>query len=181
MGGPSTVGVPDELWRLHKAQYGPLNPPPRIARQWRDVRRISRFSRRRPSSGAIVDLLDSTTIGFLRSTADRWAPDPYRKDPKTIDVSSLMGSDRAFTTQVAWWLSRTSLPGGEVPIGLKYSSRHGGEVECYALWIDLDLYGPAVDVASAVAGEYLVGSTAAIDGDDPDLTAAASLLGLAVH
>lgn len=249
MSGPSLVSLPDGLWRVHKSQYGPLNPPPRsgtpnlawsrfdipgwaviygaesrqgaflealsyaeasplaldqlfddeaetistqweglghmapgrIARQWRDVRCITRFSRPGPSAGGVIDLLDSTTIGYLRATAGSWAPGAFREDPRKIDVSSLTGSDRVFTTQVAWWLSRTTLPSGELPIGLRYSSRHGGEVECYALWVDLDRFGPAESVSDAVATEYDAGRTAEIAGDDPDLEAAASLLDVKVY
>ncbi|WP_157697095.1 RES family NAD+ phosphorylase [Brachybacterium avium] len=246
---PALVSFPDGLWRVHKFEYGPLNPPQRsgtpdlawsrfdipgwavvygatsrqgaflealsyaetspleldelfddddaesvstqwedlghmapgrIARQWRDVRRITRISPRQPSTGVVIDLLDSATISFLRATAESWAPGQFRENPRSIDVSSLTGNDRVFTTQVAWWLSRTTLPSGELPIGLRYSSRHGQEVGCYALWVDLDRFGPAEDVVDAVATEYEAGRDTVIDANDRDLRAAASLLDLKV-
>lgn len=154
--------------------------PGQVARQWRDVRQLSRFSRPVPAPGRVIDLLSSTTIGYLRATAGEWAPVEMREDPRLIDVSSLTGSDRRFTSLVSWWLSRTVLDSGELPIGMKYSSRHGGEIECYALWIDMDRFGPATSISSAVATEYTVDRSHAIGADDEDLVRAADLLGLKV-
>lgn len=242
------VGLPSDLWRVHKAQYGPLNPPPRsgtpdqswsrfdipgwavlyaastrvgayleslayakpaplpitelfndeaapvhaqwadlghmavgqVARQWRDVRELSSFHRHDGLKDPVVDLASAGTIAYLRETVDQWAPPEIQRDPLQVDLSLLTGGDRRLTTQVAWWLSRTTLPTGAQPIGLRYPSRHGTNLECYALWVDLDRYGPATPVSDAVQTQYRMGRSGAIEATDKDLHTAAELLGVSV-
>lgn len=241
-------GPPNELWRVHKAQYGPLNPPPRsgtpdqswsrfdipgwavlyaastrlgayleslayakpaplpltelfddeaapvqtqwaeaghmavgqVGRQWRDVREVSSFHRHGDLQAPVVDLASAGTIAYLRDTVNHWAPPELQKDPLQVDLSLLTGSDRRLTTQVAWWLARTTLPTGVRPIGLRYPSRHGTDLDCYALWVDLDRHGPATPISDAVQTEYRMGYSRTIDYTDNDLQAAAELLGVSV-
>lgn len=139
--------LPAGLWRVHKPQYGALNPPPRngtpdqswsrfdipgwavvygastrlgayleslayakpapipveelfdddpeavgtqwaglghmlpghVARQWRDVRELSCFSRRADLGGSVVDLASAQTISYLRDTVRQWAPPRSRR------------------------------------------------------------------------------------------------------
>lgn len=210
--------LPHDLWRVHKAQYGPLNPPPRsgtpdqswsrfdipgwavlyaasvqtqwaelghmvagqVARQWRDVRELSSFHRHIGLEAPVVDLASAGTIAHLRETVGHWAPPQIQRDPLQVDLSLLTGSDRRLTSQIAWWLSRTTLPTGGRPIGLRYPSRHGTNLDCYALWVDLDRYGPSTPISDAVQTEYRMGHSGTIDYTDKDLQAAAELLGVSV-
>lgn len=240
--------LPGDLWRVHKAQYGPLNPPPRsdtpdqswsrfdipgwavlyaastrlgayleslayakpaplpltelfndeatsvqtqwteaghmavdqIARQWRDARELSSFHRHGDLQAPVVDLASAGTIAYLRDTVTHWAPSQIQRGPLQVDLSLLAGSDRRLTTQAAWWLPRTTLPTGGSPIGLRYPSRHGTNLDCYALWIDLNRHGPATPIRDAVQTEYRMGHSGTIDDTDTDLQAAAELLGVSV-
>lgn len=101
-------------------------------------------------------------------------------EPLQVDLSLIAGNDRTLTTQVAWWLSRTTLSTGERPIGLLYPSRHGTDLHCYALWVDLDRYGPVTIVSDAVESEYRVTRSDEIDRSDMNLHEAARLLGVTV-
>lgn len=120
------------------------------------------------------------TIAYLRDTVRDWAPAEIQVDPLRVDISLITGSDRTLTTQLAWWLSRTTLSTGERPVGLRYPSRHGNNLACYALWVDLDRYGPATPISDAVEAEYQVHQSWTIERTDDDLLEAARLLGIAV-
>lgn len=151
-----------------------------VARQWRDVRELSSFHRHAGPESPVVNLASAGTIAYLRETIGHWAPPQLQRDPLQVDLSLLAGNDRRLTTQVAWWLSRTTLPTGARPIGLRYPSRHGTNLDCYALWIDLDQYGPATLISDAVQTRYRIGYSETINHTDKDLQAAAELLGVSV-
>lgn len=154
-------------------------PTRSVPRQWRDVRTISSF--RRVGAGRVVDIASSNSLAYLRATAEQWAPRGLRDEPLSIDVATLTGPRRTATTQAAWWLSRTVLADGSLPAGIVYPSRHGTDLQCYALWVDLDRHGPDVTVAEAVATEYEVLSHDPLELTDPALRTARRRLGIHLH
>lgn len=246
MGVLEGIPVPSLLWRVHKTEYGPLNPPLRqgppnltwgrfdiprwvtlygattrlgayaeslagagapatalpaglfdepaesveqqwqalghmapnaVARQWRDFRQITAF-RRRLAAGVAVDVADSGTVAFLRSTVREWAPDGL--EAKDVDLSLLTGKNRVVTSAIAWWLSHSETKTGELPVGLLYYSKHGVDIPCYALWVDLDRYGPGTSIQQAVMKEYEVVRRSEITQHDADLQQAADLHGVRI-
>lgn len=148
-----------------------------VPRQWRDIRALSSFGRF-DGAGQVVDIANTRSLAYLRATAERWAPPWLRKNPLSIDVSTLTGPRRTATTRAAWWLSRTILADGSMPIGITYPSRHGTDLQCYALWVDLDRYGPEVAVSDAVGAEYKVRSSDPIELTDSALLRAQKHLSL---
>ena len=154
-------------------------PTRSVPRQWRDVRTMSSFQR--VNTGHAVDIASSNSLAYLRETAEQWAPRGLRDKPLSIDVSTLTGQRRTATTRAAWWLSRTVLADGSLPVGIAYPSRHGADLQCYALWVDLDRHGPEVAIAEAVATEYKVLSQEAIELTDTALRTAQKRLGLHLY
>lgn len=152
-----------------------------VARQWRDVRRISSFGPRHPDRVQFIDIAHSNTIGFLRATMDQWATRLPVNEPSEVDVAALTGQDRALTCAAAWWLQRLVLPGGGVPAGVTYTSRHGVNLKCFALWVDLGDYPSGTPVLEATSNDYSVDETYSIEATDDALLAAAKALHLMVH
>lgn len=152
-----------------------------VARQWRDVRRISSFGPRHPDNLQFIDIAHSSTIGFLRATMDQWAARLPVQDPSEVDVAALTGQDRALTCAAAWWLQRLVLPDEGVLAGVKYSSRHGVNLQCFALWVDLGDYPAGTPVVEATSNDYGLDETSSIEANDDALIEASKALQLVVH
>lgn len=152
-----------------------------VARQWRDVRCISSVEPRDPTGLRLIDVSHSTTIGFLRSTMNRWARQLPTMDPSEIDMAALSGQNRALTCSAAWWLQRLTLPDGTRPDGIRYGSRHGVNLLCFALWIDLGAYPAGTPVVRAAGEDYAVAETSPIEANEPALNEAARALQLTIH
>ncbi|MEE6286899.1 hypothetical protein V2J52_04430 [Georgenia sp. MJ173] len=61
------------------------------------------------------------------------------------------------------------------------TSRHGTEMECYALWVDLGNYPTGTPIKDAVGSAYTCTATRAIECHDTVLQQAARRLRLVVH
>lgn len=85
---------------------------------------------------------------------DQWAVQLEPFSPADLDISAVTGRDRRLTYAVAWWLQRHVLPDGRRPDGVRYNSRHGSDMECYALWVDLGNYPTGTPIADAVESAY---------------------------
>lgn len=185
--GRAPTANPDEFADLFDDEAEPVEgqwknqghmPSGHVPRQWRDVRAISAFSAIDPDSLTIVDIADSETISFLRATMARWSGPLGQLEPAAIDLSFLTGPDRMATCAVAWWLQRARLPGGRTADGVRYPSRHGVDLECFALWVDLDPQPAGTPAMRAVEARFSESSCEPIEVSDEDLQGAARSLGL---
>lgn len=149
--------------------------------QWRAVRSLSSFVPKRAEDLTIINVGSGDTLAYLRATMGQWAVRLEPFPPTDLDVSGVTGSDRRLTCAVAWWLQRHTLPDGRRPDGLRYNSRHGTDMECYALWVDLGNYPTGTPIADAVESVYECTETRAIECHDHEFKRAARRLRLVVH
>jgi hypothetical protein len=167
----------DEEWQA--SGFGHM-PSGSVNLQWRTTRSIAQI---RPRADlTLIDLCHSQTLGLLRSTVAEWAPTGHRVRtmPNLLDVSALTGPDRALTCSLAWWLASQELPDGSLPSGVRYPSRHGIDQQATALWVDMGRFSPGTDTAHAVEAAIDTVASAQFSDRDPDLQAAAMLLGVTV-
>lgn len=171
--GPSI----DEEWQA--SGFGHM-PPGSVNLQWRTTRALAEV--RAVAELTLIDLCHSWTLGLLRSNVEQWAPAGHRvrTDPTLLDVSALTGPDRELTCSLAWWLTSQELPGGSMPSGVRYPSRHGTDHQASALWTDMGRFAPATQVADAVAKTVETVSSAQFSCRDADLLEAARLLGVTI-
>ena len=94
--------------------------------------------------GQYIDVMAGDPISALRRHFTKWAPN---QDPahQRIDTSVLTGPDCVVTCAVAKWLGEQVLADGSIPAGIRYVSRHGGELPCWAVWVDLGGSNAVVD------------------------------------
>jgi hypothetical protein len=157
-------------------------PRGQIARSWRAARRITTFSLRPGATRWFVDIAHAETIAALRRAAPSWAPTvKLRQDPLRVDLSLLTGADRVATTAAAAWTRTQILADGSEPSGIRFTSKHGGGLICWAAWIPLHGQTDQARVKALVnktataepEAEILEGATA--------LLRASRLLGIRVH
>lgn len=148
------------------------------AAQWRMDRQLSELLVL--DSGNYVDVMAGDTISVLRAHADDWAPNADSKY-RRIDTSALAGPDRTATCAVAAWLRRQVLDDGSTPAGIRYASKHGGDLPCWAIWVGLADSGKQEDVRMAVGRHIAEVSRSSIAPSDPDFGWAAASLGLVPH
>jgi hypothetical protein len=149
--------------------------PNGIPANWRDDRRcVDMFLR---NDGYYVDISAAETIGALRRSAEAWAPGRYSRQPNLIDIAGLAGGDRILTCAAADWL-RCQIPCDHETIGgIRYLSKHGSDVACWARWAAAREGDDAISTLREVATH---GPPAVIGRNDPDLEWAAHQLGLRV-
>jgi hypothetical protein len=153
-------------------------PPGSIAAQWRLNRQISEVLVRCP--GWYVDVMAGDSISTLRANAANWAPAQGRTYPR-VDTSVLAGPDRVATCAIATWLTQQRLDDGSRPAGVRYTSKHGGDLPCWAVWVDVTDSADAAETKRRVTAHVREASRAAIHPTDPDLRWAASSLNLTCH
>jgi len=133
---------------------------------WRDKRRLYRLTP--PPTGWFVEICHADSVAALNAAAN--PPHPGR-----LTLSDLTGEDRALTTKIARWVRMRVLDDGSQPLGIRYVSKHGSNLDVYALWLrqvddDKDLSREPTKLKS----EQL------IKIDHPDLRAAAHRNGLKI-
>lgn len=167
--GPSEDPVTQDWAAMQHMRQGNL------AAQWRRSRQLSELLLRR--GGQYIDVMAGDTISALRNNVSQWATS---KDPRLsrIDTSMLTGSDRRVTCSIAKWLREQVLDNGSSPTGIRYVSRHGGELPCWAVWVDLQGASSEEDVKALVAQHVEEISRASIEEADRDFQWAAKSLGL---
>ncbi len=121
----------------------------------------------------------STAIQWRRHFRE-WAPN---QDPahQRIDTSVLTGPDRVVTCAVAKWLGEQVLDDGSMPAGIRYLSRHGGELSCWAVWVDLRGSTNPDDVKLLVALHIDEVNRVPIEASDADFRWAAKSLRVNAH
>lgn len=153
-------------------------PPGSTAAQWRRDRQLCEMLLRRP--GRYIDVTAGDTISTLRGHFAEWAPSQVPRY-RQIDVSVLTGPDRVVTCAVAKWLRGQVLDDGSVPAGVRYMSRHGGELPCWAVWVDLEGVVNPEEVKPIVERYIDEVSRAPIEVADADFRWAATSLGVTAH
>ncbi|MGQ0843417.1 MAG: hypothetical protein ACT4QF_04720 [Sporichthyaceae bacterium] len=114
-------------------------PPGQIARSWRVARKLTTLRLRRGATPWFVDVGHAETVAALRRAVDAWAPTPeLQNDPPRVDLSLLAGSDRHATVAAGAWIRRQLLTDGSEPSGVRFASKHGTSLICWAVWIPLN-------------------------------------------
>ncbi len=160
-------------WR----ELGHMNPGS-VPAQWRLARSIAAVSVTPESR--YIDVTSSETIGVLRRASSQWK-DHVDAPQKPLDVSDITGKNRVLTCFIAAWLATQTLDDGSRPNGLRYLSKHGGDLPCWVTWIDLKGIVTADEAQLRMDSEVNVMSNSAIELPDPDLKWAASNLDLTCH
>ncbi len=150
--------------------------PRQVPATWRTDRRLAEVVL--TNHDHYVDLASSDTLGVLRRSAHAWAPKTYRENTGRIDLASITGGDRPFTHAAAEWLSQQALADGVPARGVRYLSKHGGDLPCWAVWIPVPV-GHAVD--ETVANYAWTAQETPIDDRDVHLQWAARQLGITVR
>ncbi|TWP54028.1 hypothetical protein FKR81_00185 [Lentzea tibetensis] len=147
--------------------------PGRIPAEWREIRQLAEVFL--CGDEYFVDLAEAENLGVLRRSVREWSPARYHSN--RIDLSDLLGGDRQLTCAAAAWLSTCTLTNGSRPRGVRYVSKHGVNLSCWALWAPVR-HGE--DVEQAVRRHVRRGRTLPVDPADRQLMWAASQLGLKV-
>jgi len=147
--------------------------PGHVPAEWREVRRLGEVVLR--NDHYYVDLGEAENLGVLRRFVRDWSPARYRSN--RIDLSDLVGGERQVTCAAAAWLATRELANGAHPCGLRYLSKHGANLACWALWVPVEDGGC---VEQAVGRYAWRGMTLPVDANDPQLIWAANQLGLKV-
>jgi len=152
--------------------------PGGTAAQWRRDRQLCEMLLLQP--GQYIDVMSGDTISTLRGHFAEWAPN---QDPvhQRIDTSVLTGPDRVVTCAVAKWLREQVLDDGSTPAGIRYVSRHGGELPCWATWVDLEGLTDSDDVKRLVELRILEVNRVPIEASDAEFRWAAKSLGAEAH
>jgi hypothetical protein len=154
-------------------------PPGSVPAQWRVDRQLAEFVVE--DTGWYADVLASNTIATLRRNATGWAPSSLLSNIKKFDSSALLGPDRAITSALSHWLSQQVLDDGSKIQGITYLSKHGSDLNCWALWVDLKGSDQIEETQRLVAKRVKEESCTEIDNNNDAYLWAANLLQLAAH
>lgn len=133
---------------------------------WRDSRRLYHLTP--PSTGWFVEICHADSVAALNTAANP----PH---PGHLTLSDLTGEDRALTTRIAQWVRTRVLDDGSYPLGIRYVSKHGSNLDVYALWLrEVDDGKDRSHEPTKLKSEQL------IEVDHPDLRAAAHRNGLRI-
>lgn len=156
--------------------------PGQIARSWRVARKLTTVRLRRGSAQWFVDLGHAETVAALRRAVDAWAPTPeLRHDPLRVDLSLLAGADRDATVAAGAWIRRQVLTDGSEPSGVRFASKHGTSLICWAVWIPLNGETDQAKVRAIVEKVAAVDTETDLLENTPPLLRASALLGVRVH
>lgn len=147
--------------------------PGHVPAEWREARRLAEIVL--DNNDYCVDMGEAENIGVLRRFVRDWSPVRYRSN--RIDLSDLLGGERQVTCAAAAWLATRKLANGSRPRGLRYLSKHGANLACWALWVPVK-HGE--NIGQAVARYAWRGVTLPVDVNDRQLIWAANQLGLKV-
>ena len=207
--GLAVVNQPDvALWRVFKTADGPLNPPIRSGspdERWGrfDVPGVATVYGATHSRGAYVEtlaalapadvdyaeLFDDVAPGedpVAQDWSDMHLMPPgstaaqWRRDRQLCEML-LLRPDRVVICAVAKWLGEQVLDDGSIPAGIRYVSRHGGELPCWAVWVDLGGSNDPDDVKPLVALHIDEVNRVPIEAGDADFRWAAKSLGVNAH
>ncbi len=154
-------------------------PAGSVPAQWRRDRQLSEFLVE--VDGWYVDVLASDTLATLRGSFDSWATDFTLRNPKNFNASTILGPDRDVTCAIASWLSRQILEDGSKLQGVSYLSKHGGDLNCWALWIDLQESDQVEEIQRLTAKRVREESLKEIEENNASYLWAAKSLQLKAH
>lgn len=137
-------------------QWGRLAEP--------DLRGRELYSLQLPAEGWFVDIGTADTIASISQNLLGSIRDAGVTSKLTAE--HLYGLNRRLTTEVAHWLYCRDLFDGSGPLGIRFRSKFGDDLPCYAIWLDDD---------EPDSQPKLVGSRPILPSD-ADLGRAASLL-----
>lgn len=147
--------------------------PGHVPAEWREARRLAEVVLE--NDDYCVDLGEAENLGVLRRFVRDWSPTRSRSN--RIDLSDLVGGERQVTCAAAAWLATRKLANGSRPRGLRYLSKHGANLACWALWVPVK-HGEGIE--RAVRRYVWRGVTLPVDANDRQLIWAANQLGLKV-
>ena len=136
------------------------------------------------SGVAKICLLFWLALPLAAQTPENWAwQSQWPVRHLTVGPQGLLlaGSDRRATCAVAEWVSNQVLDDGSRPAGVRYTSKHGGDLPCWAVWVDLGGVNTHKDVGEIIAAHAREYSRSPIELSDSDFLWAARSLGLTAH
>ena len=152
-----------------------------IARAWRVAREMTTLQLL-GGTGWFVDVGHAETIAALRASVGSWSPDPNLvRDPLQVDTSLLTSGRREVTTSVAAWLRGRVLADGSEPSGVRFTSKHGQNLICWAVWVALLGETGQQEVPELVGRVATAGQPTPLLENTPALLTASALLGVRVH
>lgn len=133
---------------------------------WRRRRSIYRLTP--PTTGWFVDIGAAESVAALNAAG-------HHPPLGRLTLSELTGEDRQLTTTIANWVRARVLDDGSRPHGIRYVSKHGSNLDVYAIWLrQVDDGNDRSSELTKLASEDL------IKVDHPDLRMAAGRLRLKI-
>lgn len=119
--------------------------PGLLPRAWRDDRLEHTLTL--PTTGWFVDVEHAYTLRAVENALGHGLS-AIASAPEGLTVAHLRGEDRSITTTIAGWLRALTLDDGHRPHGIRYGSKHGSNLTCWAIWLRVvdDGSDPARDV-----------------------------------
>ena len=147
----------------------------KLTRDWLGHRRLYEVTTTR--SGWLVDVHAAETLNAINDalvwTTRLVAPAGQHLEPLTLH--KLFSENRHLTMRIATWIRGLVLDDGSLPVGIRYASKRGADLDVYAIWLR------ALDDGRPLTSEIVrLTTTRAIDRHDPALQQAATLVGLDV-
>lgn len=104
--------------------------PGEVAAGWRRERLMHQMSL--PQSGWFVGIDYPESIAAVEANL---SGSLSMAGVSRLTTSHLYGEDRALTTSIAEWVWHQVLYDGSLPHGIVYSSKHGANWRCWAIWL----------------------------------------------
>lgn len=123
--------IPDAAsgWTAVKDEWGNQLPPYTLPASWRHDRLMYRVTV--PTSGWFANI---TTFQSMTAVEKAMGPQLALLDVPQIDLSLLSSARRDVTCEISEWVHGLTLDDGNLPHGIAYPSRHGGD-RCWAIWL----------------------------------------------
>lgn len=103
----------------------------KIPAGWRLQRLLYRLQL--PPSGWFVNIEASRSVATIWENIGSDLMALGLNEPLT--VGHLRGENRKITTKVAEWIWHQRLSDGSLPHGIRYGSKHGNDLSCWAVWL----------------------------------------------
>lgn len=146
----------------------------RLTRDWIGHRQLHEVTTTR--AGWLVDIHAAATLNAIND-AMAWTTTlaPAGHTVERLTLAELFGEDRDLTMHIATWIRGLVLDDGSLPVGIRYASKRGDDLDVYAIWLR------ALDDGKSLSREIVrLSASRDIDRSDPDLKQAANLVGLEV-
>jgi RES domain-containing protein len=151
--------IPDAAsgWNEVSREWGNHLPPYTLPASWRNERLMYRVTV--PTDGWFTNV---STLQSMSAIEKAIGPQLALLAVSQMDLSLLTSDRREVTCEISEWVHGLKLDDGNLPHGIAYPSRHGGE-RCWAIWLRRidDGLDPASELTTADHG-------AEIRRDDPD-------------